>query len=174
MRALLVLTLLVTILYSCKGDKNSEKKIDNNDVVSIGDGYIDIDSNIKLTDSIKIEKYAYKMIENDSTENIELKVVFSKESLPFMKTYKDLNLYIHLYPQDSTKIIDLPIEHQKNGFDNWSVYDLQEHKNFIDNVFLYTKNTKIFQFYKIEIGLFDKKNFKIFGNPYVINNVSIK
>lgn len=170
MRTLLVLTLIVTVLYSCKGEKSGENNTITSEVDSKGDGYISIDSNIKLTDSIKIEKYAYKMIENDST-NIELKVVYSKESLPFMKNYKDLNLYIHLYPADSTKIKDLPIEHQKNGFDNWSEYDLQKHLNFIDNYFLYRVNTKVFEFYKIEMGLFDKKTDQRFGNPYVINNV---
>jgi len=174
MRTLLVLTLLVTILYSCKGEKSPENNTIISEVELKGDGYISIDSNIKLTDSIKIDNYAYKIIENDSTKNVELKVVFSKESLPFMKTYKDLNLYIHLYPADSTKIKDLPMEHQKNGFDNWSVYDMQDHLNFIDNVFLYTKKTKIFQFYKIEMGLFDKKTDKRFGNPYVINNVTLE
>lgn len=171
MRTLLVLTLLVTILYSCKGEKSGENNTITSEVESKGDGYISIDSNIKLNDSITIDNFAYQLVENDTTKYINLKVVFSKESLPLMKTYKDLNLYIHLYPADSTKIKDLPKEHQSNGFDNWSVYDIHTQKDFNGNEFNYGVKTKIYQFSKVEMGLFDKVAIKRYGNPYVLNNV---
>ena len=143
MRTLSIIAIFFVLLVSCKNDKKPiESDLNNESVVDTT--FTQVDSNIKLNDSIKIEQFAYKKIENDSTRNIEVKLTFTKESLPLMKTYKELYLYIHLYPSDSLQIKELPEAQQKVGFDNWSAYGLHTQNDFKDNVYTYSVKTKIY------------------------------
>lgn len=164
MRKLLLFFIASTFIISCKDTKREEVKVD--DVIETEVKYIDVDSNIALNDTIKIEHFSYRKLENEEN-NIELKISFSNESVKELAKLKDANLYILLYPLKEEQVSLLPAERIEFKFDNWSIYELNKLNS---NEVLLKVNTKIFEYSKIELGLFELKSENRFGNMYTINN----
>lgn len=167
MRAFFLIFTISVVLISCKGKEKDtviqpvvEQKVE-------GPQYTEVDSNIKLTDTITIESFSYRKLEN-SDYNLEIKIKFNKEGVQAIKKQnKSTHLYVLLYPLKEEQLVLLPVERQKDKFDNWSAYDID--KLGTDEK-VYQVKTKIFEFSKVELGLFEQKSGNRFGNMYVINN----
>lgn len=168
MRTKLIILLVGLILISCK-ETNEKKAPQIIEQASQEIKFNDIDINIKLTDSIKIDRLSYRNLENEPN-NLEIRVSFDNKSVEALKLKKDVSVFILLYPLNESDIQLLPKERIQHKFDNWSFYNLQDIQN--NEMTMKIKNN-IYDFSKIEMGLFEMKSGKRFGNVYKLDTISL-
>lgn len=168
MKTKFIILLVGLILISCKeSNEKKDPQIIEDNVTEVK--FFDIDSNVTLTDSIKIEHLSYRNLLNEPN-NLEVKVSFDTKSIEALKLRKDVSLFILLYPLNESDIQLLPKERIQHKFDNWSFYNLQDIQN--NEMTMKLKNN-VYDFSKIEMGLFEMKSGKRFGNVYKLDTISL-